>query len=225
MSSYYRTINGKHYDRAMLDMADNSVNKKKDGVISLADARKIIGIASDAGKITEIEARTLNYIFDHYKFTKSAEEFFSNFANLEKNEHVLQPDETPAVDDDIFGFKEFMAKYYLYFIISVLFIFLLYLYSDRLTGLFTKKPDSIDQLKVEQPAQESGNTVQQQNNIAETAGENEYIVQGKDTLFDISSRLYGDPSKWKALYERNKDIIEKPEMIFPGQKIKTDISR
>ena len=63
MSSYYRTINGKHYDRAMLDMADNSVNKKKDGVISLADARKIIGIASDAGKITEIEARTLNYIF------------------------------------------------------------------------------------------------------------------------------------------------------------------
>lgn len=225
MSSYYRTINGKHYDRAMLDMADNSVNKKKDGVISLADARKIIGIASDAGKITEIEARTLNYIFDHYKFTKSAEEFFSNFANLEKNEHVLQPDETPTVDDDIFGFKEFMAKYYLYFIISALIIFLLYLYSDRLTGLFTQKPDSIDQLKVEQPAQESGNTVQQQNNIAETAGENEYIVQGKDTLFDISSRLYGDPSKWKALYERNKDIIEKPEMIFPGQKIKTDISR
>ena len=225
MSSYYRTINGKHYDRAMLDMADNSVNKKKDGVISLADARKIIGIASDAGKITEIEARTLNYIFDHYKFTKSAEEFFSNFANLEKNEHVLQPDETPAVDDDIFGFKEFMAKYYLYFIISALIIFLLYLYSDRLTGLFTKKPDSIEPLKVEQSTQQSGNTVQQQNNIAETAGENEYIVQGKDTLFDISSRLYGDPSKWKALYERNKDIIEKPEMIFPGQKIKTDISR
>lgn len=225
MSSYYRTINGKHYDRAMLDMADNSVNKKKDGVISLADARKIIGIASDAGKITEIEARTLNYIFDHYKFTKSAEEFFSNFANLEKNEHVLQPDETPAVDDDIFGFKEFMAKYYLYFIISALIIFLLYLYSDRLTGLFTTKPDSIEPLKVEQSTQQSGNTVQQQNNIEETAGENEYIVQGKDTLFDISSRLYGDPSKWKALYERNKDIIEKPEMIFPGQKIKTDISR
>jgi hypothetical protein len=63
MSSYYRTINGKHYDRAMLDMADNSVNKKKDGVISLADARKKIGIASDAGKITEIRSKNIKLYF------------------------------------------------------------------------------------------------------------------------------------------------------------------
>ena len=55
------------------------------------------------------------------------------------------------------------------------------------------------------------------------AGENEYIIKEKDTLFDISSRLYGDPGKWKELYELNKDILKDPSMIFPGQKIRTDI--
>ncbi|HOP29155.1 MAG TPA: LysM peptidoglycan-binding domain-containing protein [Spirochaetota bacterium] len=225
MSSYYRTINGKHYDRAMLDMADNSVNKKRDAIISLADARKIIGKASDAGKITEIEARTLNYIFEHYKFTKSAEDFFSNFANLEKNEHVILEEGGPAADDDIFGFKEFMAKYYLYFIIIALILFLLYLYSDRLTALFTGTAKINEPVKVEQTAEQTKETDRQQENVSVTAGENEYIVQPKDTLFDISSRLYGDPSKWKELYDRNKDIIEKPEFITPGQKLKTDITR
>ena len=225
MSSYYRTINGKHYDRAMLDMADSSVNKKRDSIISLADAKKIIGKASDAGTITEVEARTLNYIFEHYKFTKSAEDFFSNFANLEKDGHPAPEEGTPATDDDIFGFKEFMAKYYLYFLIIALIIFLLYLYSGRLMTLFTKTSDISEPVKIEQGADSAKETIPQQDTIAATAGENEYIVQQKDTLFDISSRLYGDPSKWKALYDRNKDTIEKPEFILPGQKLKTDIAR
>lgn len=219
MSSYYKTINGKHYDRAMIEIADSAINKKRDGIISLTDARKIISKASDAGTITEVEARTLNYIFEHYKFTKSAEEYFSNFANLEKNEHVIPDGETPAADDDVFGFKEFMAKYYLYFIIIALIIFLIYLYSGRIITFFTKssqvnEPAAIEQVK--EPAQQPDiNTVK--------ADENEYIVKEKDTLFDISSKLYKDPSKWKALYERNKDTIEKPSAIFPGQKLRTDI--
>ncbi len=225
MSSYYRTINGKHYDRAMLEIADSSINKKRDGIISLADAKKIIGKASDAGTITEVEARTLNYIFEHYKFTKSAEEYFSNFANLEKAEHAVQDEASPAKDDDIFGFKEFMAKYYLYFLIIALIIFLLYLYSDRLMILFTKTSDISEPVRIEQVTEPVKEPVQQTDLNAVKAGENEYIVKEKDTLFDISNRLYGDSSKWKALYERNKDTIEKPAMIFPGQKLRTDIAR
>lgn len=226
MSSYYKTINGKHYDRAMLDIADSSVNKKRDGVISLADAKKIIGKASDAGAITEVEARTMNYIFEHYKFTKTAEAYFSNFANLEKTEHAAPKDETAVIDDDIFGLKEFIAKYYLYFIIIALIFVLIYLYSDRLISLFDKPSEVKEPVKIEQSVEQSKEITPQnvQNKaVVDTPGANEYIVQPKDTLFDISSRLYNDPSRWKDLYDKNKDIIEKPSMIFPGQKIRTDI--
>jgi nucleoid-associated protein YgaU len=80
-------------------------------------------------------------------------------------------------------------------------------------------------IKTEQIAEPVKENIQKQETISSPTGDNEYIVQQKDTLFDISSKLYGDPSKWKALYDRNKDTIEKPSVIFPGQKLKTDINR
>jgi len=229
MSSYYKTINGKHYDRAMLDIADSSINKKRDSIISLADAKKIVGKASDAGTITEVEARTLNYIFEHYKFTKSAENYFSNFSNLERGEHPINEDAAISSDEDIFGIKEFMAKYYIYFILIALIIFLLYLYSDRIMTFFTQSSPINEQIniqKITEPADTSfKKSIEQQVASVVTAGANEYIVQEKDTLFDISKKLYNDSSKWKALYDRNKDIIEKPTMIFPGQILKTDLKQ
>lgn len=223
MSAYYKTINGKHYDRAMLDVADSTVNKKKDGKISLADAKKIIGKASDAGTITETEAQTLHYIFDHYKFTKSAEEYFSNFAFLEKGKKLIPEEEKQEPDNDIFGFKEFMARYYLVLIIIALVIFLLYLYSDSLKTLFNTGRESAESVKTEQVVTQVEEPKQQEVKTVTTAGENEYIVQKEDTLFGISAKLFGDPSKWQFLYDRNKDIIEKPSMIYPGQKLRTDI--
>lgn len=223
MSSYYKTINGKHYDRAMLDIADSSVNKKKDGNISLADAKKIISRASDAGSITEIEAQTLHYIFDHYNFTKKAEEYFSNFASLDRGEKATPEADKLEPDNDIFGFKEFMARYYLMFLIIALVIFLLYLYSDRLTTLFNAGKEGVETVQTEQAAKQVEEPRQLPAKVEVKAGENEYIVQEKDTLFGISGKLFGDPSKWESLYDRNRDIIEKPSIIYPGQKLKTDI--
>ncbi len=230
MASYYKTINGIQYDRAMLDVADKSVQNKKDGRISLADAKKIITKASDAGKITEIEARSLNYIFEHYKFTKSAEEYFSNFSSLEKGEKTITGENVIQTDEDIFGIKEFVGKYYLYFIIIALVIFLLYVYSDKLMTPFSKtaeikQPEPAVQTtpKIDAKTEESVKPEIKPEVKTEVAGQNEYIVQHKDTLFDISKKLYGDPAKWKALYDRNKDIIPNPTMIYPGQKLKTDI--
>ena len=72
MSSYYKKINGKNYDRAMLEVADKSVAGKGDGRISLSDAKAIIKKAKDGGKITDTELRTLNYILEKYKFTEPA---------------------------------------------------------------------------------------------------------------------------------------------------------
>lgn len=45
------------------------------------------------------------------------------------------------------------------------------------------------------------------------------IVKG-DTLSKIAKRHYGDATKWKALFEANKDIIKNPDLIYPGQVLK-----
>ncbi len=72
MSSYYKKIDGKSYDRAMLDIAKKSVEGRGDGRISLADARSIIKQIKDGGRITDIEKRTLSYILEKYKLTETA---------------------------------------------------------------------------------------------------------------------------------------------------------
>lgn len=47
-----------------------------------------------------------------------------------------------------------------------------------------------------------------------------YVVCKGDTLWDISDRIYGTHSKWKELYEKNKEEIGKnPDMIFEGMKL------
>ena len=44
-----------------------------------------------------------------------------------------------------------------------------------------------------------------------------YEVQEGDSLSGIAKDHYGDPSKWKLIYERNKHEIENPDVIVPGQ--------
>ena len=47
-----------------------------------------------------------------------------------------------------------------------------------------------------------------------------YIVKRGDSLSKIAQILYGDTSRWRIIYELNKDIVEDPNLIFPGQKLK-----
>ncbi len=44
-----------------------------------------------------------------------------------------------------------------------------------------------------------------------------HTVRRGDTLWDIAGRVYGDPLRWKALYQANRGIIKRPSMIYPGQ--------
>ena len=45
------------------------------------------------------------------------------------------------------------------------------------------------------------------------------VVKG-DTLSKIAKHHYGDASKWKALYEANRDVIKNPDLIQIGWVIK-----
>jgi LysM repeat protein len=49
-----------------------------------------------------------------------------------------------------------------------------------------------------------------------------YTVKKGETLWDIAGRpeVYGNSSKWKIIFEANKDKIRKPSLIKPGMQLK-----
>ncbi len=51
------------------------------------------------------------------------------------------------------------------------------------------------------------------------SGDKVYTVKAGDTLGKISTKFYGNSSKYKKIYEANKDRIKNPNMIYVGQKI------
>jgi nucleoid-associated protein YgaU len=47
-----------------------------------------------------------------------------------------------------------------------------------------------------------------------------YVVVKGDSLSKIAKREYGDANKWRAIYEANKELINDPDLIYPGQELK-----
>jgi nucleoid-associated protein YgaU len=44
-----------------------------------------------------------------------------------------------------------------------------------------------------------------------------YTVEKGDSLSKIAKRVYGKASRWREIYELNKDNIKDPDLIYPGQ--------
>ena len=56
---------------------------------------------------------------------------------------------------------------------------------------------------------------------ATQAAESEfYTIEKGDSLSKIAGAKMGDTGKWKALFEANKEVIEDPDKIYPGQRIR-----
>lgn len=75
MASYYRKIKGKNYDLELLELAEKLTAGQGDGRISKADAAKMFERVADAGKYTEIEKRTMEYIRETFSFTPEADKW------------------------------------------------------------------------------------------------------------------------------------------------------
>ena len=75
-NSYYKNIDGKNYDREMLEIADEAVAGVGDGRISLEDAQRLLGAVKDANKYTDIEKATMKYIRENYRFTYASDQWF-----------------------------------------------------------------------------------------------------------------------------------------------------
>src|SRR5690606_37882288 len=47
-----------------------------------------------------------------------------------------------------------------------------------------------------------------------------YTVKSGDSLSAIAKREYGDASQWKRIFEANRDQLDNPDLIHPGQELK-----
>jgi len=89
--SYYKTIQGVRYDRALLKAAEKRIYGQGDGRISEKDAEEIVEFSKDGGRITETELRTLKYISKKYHFTPKAAAWFA--LKLPEIEQSMDPDQ------------------------------------------------------------------------------------------------------------------------------------
>lgn len=80
-SSYYKTMNGVSYDRALLDEGA-SLAAKNGGVLSFKHALHLWGKANDGAGVTECEKRTLQYISQQHRLEIEAKEFFEKSLDL-----------------------------------------------------------------------------------------------------------------------------------------------
>ncbi len=74
--SYYKVIDGKRYKGITIKMADDAVNGRGDGRISMEDAEKIFDTISDGKAYTQVEKDTLRRLRTHYNWTEQADELF-----------------------------------------------------------------------------------------------------------------------------------------------------
>jgi nucleoid-associated protein YgaU len=51
-------------------------------------------------------------------------------------------------------------------------------------------------------------------------GDETYTVKKGDSLSKIAKRVYGDAQQWRRIHEANRDIIDNPDLIHPGQVLK-----
>lgn len=52
-----------------------------------------------------------------------------------------------------------------------------------------------------------------------SAGGRTYVVKKGDTLSEIAQKFYGDPNKWKRIYDANKSRIKDPKKLQVGTKL------
>lgn len=52
-----------------------------------------------------------------------------------------------------------------------------------------------------------------------TATGQTYVVQKGDTLYKLARQFYGDQSKWKAIWEANRDRVPNPDRLYVGTEL------
>ena len=79
----------------------------------------------------------------------------------------------------------------------------------------------VEAVKVAPAATESAPAEEAAGTAPEAAGETRfYTIQRGDTLWKIASDAYGNGARYTDIFEANREVIEDPDKIYPGQKIR-----
>lgn len=74
--SYYKVIDGKKYDRALLELAEKLTEGQGDGRLSKADADQLLEAVKDGDSYTDIEKDTVKHLRENFTWTDAADEHF-----------------------------------------------------------------------------------------------------------------------------------------------------
>ena len=55
--------------------------------------------------------------------------------------------------------------------------------------------------------------------VADTSVYTRHTVKSGETLGKIAKQYYGNPSKYQAIFEANRDILKNPDLIHPDQEL------
>ena len=233
MSSYYKRIGGVNYDRSMIETANKSIKGKGDGRVSIEDAKALVKDMKDGGKVTEIELKTLDYIYKNYKFTEAAfkyiEESLSDLNSKDKKaadhnkpkrsqkepQHKNEPSESTKKSKN-------KIKYLIIFLCIILLLLIIILLAGPCSQKNANKGELVPAQKNEERAAAKNTTdaagnKDLKNNAVSADNKNGYVIKKNDTLTRISKAVYGNYSSWKNIYNANEDKIKNPNMIYQGQ--------
>ena len=97
---------------------------------------------------------------------------------------------------------------------------------DALSGQVTLTGDAPSKEASEKAALSAGNvdgvdSVTNNLNVADDTPDAQYhdVVSG-DNLSAIARKYYGDANKYHVIFEANKPMLEDPDEIYPGQKLR-----
>jgi nucleoid-associated protein YgaU len=78
---------------------------------------------------------------------------------------------------------------------------------------------SVDSTAEKVPKADFSGVTASVDSTAERVGET-YTVQKGDSLSKIAKQHLGDANAWKKIFEANRDVLDDPDKIFPGQTLK-----
>lgn len=82
-------------------------------------------------------------------------------------------------------------------------------------GLFDKK----EKPKADFSKVQSGSSSTAPERTVPTAAPRTYTVKKGDSLSKIAGQEYGDANAWRRIFDANRDRIEDPDLIHPGQEL------
>lgn len=90
-----------------------------------------------------------------------------------------------------------------------------------LAGNIAGVVDVMSQIKIAETAEQAAGSAAPVDTAAGEKDETEfYVIQAGDTLGKIAKRVYGDAMQYPKIFEANREVIDDPDKIFVGQKIR-----